>query len=71
MNSDAVTLPDAPDSLKEIVIAQQGEIVELRTRYDKETSLLREQIQLLRARLFGRKSEKVIPADGPQPLPLV
>lgn len=70
MNSDLATLPDTPDSLKEIVIAQHGEIVELRTRYDKETGILREQIQLLRAQLFGRKSEKFIPADGPQPLPL-
>ena len=70
MNSDLATLPDTPDSLKEIVIAQHGEIVELRTRYDKENGILREQIQLLRAQLFGRKSEKFIPADGPQPLPL-
>ena len=70
MNLDVATLTDTPDSLKEIVIALQDEIVELCARYDKENSLLREQIQLLRAQLFGRKSEKVIPADGPQPLPL-
>ena len=70
MNSATAILPDTPDSLKEIIIALQGEIVELQARHDKETSLLHEQIQLLRAQLFGRKSEKFIPADGPHPLPL-
>ena len=70
MNSDVATLPDTPDSLKEIVTDLQGEIADLRDLYDKETSILREQIRLLRAQLFGRKSEKNIPADGPQPLPL-
>jgi len=70
MNPATAILPDTPDSLKEIIIALQGEIVELRARHDKETSFLHEQIQLLRAQLFGRKSEKYIPTDGPQLLPL-
>ncbi len=70
MYSDDTTLPDTPDSLKKIVIDLQGDILALRTRHDKKTSILHEQIRLLRAQLFGRKSEKVIPTDGPQPLPL-
>ncbi len=70
MISDAVTLPDTPEALKSFVLDLQGEIVTLREMYDKETGILLEQIRLLRAQLYGRKSEKVIPADGPQPLPL-
>ncbi len=70
MEFDAATLPDAPGVLKEIVTDLHGEITDLRDRHDKETGILREQIQLLRAQLFGRKSEKVIPADGPQQLPI-
>ena len=63
---DAATLPDAPDALKEIVIELHAKM----DRYDQETGILREQIRLLRAQLYGRKSEKAIPTDGPQPLPL-
>jgi len=70
MISDASTLPDSPDALKSFVLALQGEIITLREMYDKETSILLEQIRLLRAQLYGRKSEKIIPEDGPQPLPL-
>ena len=70
MISDASTLPDSPDTLKSFVLDLQGEIVTLREMYDKETSILLEQIRLLRAQLYGRKSEKIIPEDGPQPLPL-
>ncbi|GBE11745.1 transposase IS66 family protein [bacterium BMS3Abin13] len=70
MISDVSTLPDTPDSLKGIVIALQGEIAALHDRYERETRLLHEQIRLLRAQLYGRRSEKVVPADGPRPLPL-
>jgi len=63
MNPDVATLPDNPTLLKQM-------LVDFRNRYDKETGILLEQIQLLRAQLYGRKSEKLIPADGPQPLPL-
>jgi transposase len=45
-------------------------IVDLHTRFDKETGILLEQIRHLRAQLFGRKSEKIRPEGGPQPLPL-
>ena len=63
---DAATLPDTPDALRELVIGLYEEI----ECYDRETELLREQVRLLRAQLYGRKSEKVIPQDGPRPLPL-
>jgi len=66
MISDVATLPDTLDALKEIVIGLHAKM----DRYDQENDFLREQIRLLRAQLYGRKSEKVIPADGPRPLPL-
>ncbi|MFP7754805.1 IS66 family transposase [Thermodesulfobacteriota bacterium B35] len=70
MVSGAVTLPDSPALLKDFIVDLQAEVVALRERYDKDTGILHEQIRLLRAQLYGRKSEKFIPADGPQPLPL-
>ena len=63
MISDATTLPDDPTVLKQM-------LVDFQRRFDKETGILLEQIRLLRAQLYGRKSEKVLPKDGPQPLPL-
>jgi transposase len=63
MFSKAATLPDDPALLKQMLL-------DFQVHYDKETGILIEQIRLLRAQLFGRKSEKNIPADGPQPLPL-
>jgi transposase len=66
MISDAVTVPDTLEAPKEIVTELRAKL----DRYARENDLLREQIRLLRAQLYGRKSEKVIPADGPRPLPL-
>ena len=63
MNVKATTLPDDTAELKQM-------LVDFQDHYDKETDILREQIRHLRAQLFGRKSEKIIPEDGPQPLPL-
>ena len=63
MQKNIATLPDDPAALKEI-------IVDLHDRFDKETGILLEQIRHLRAQLFGRKSEKIRPEGGPQPLPL-
>ncbi len=63
MLSDAAKLPDDPTALKQL-------LVDFQRHFDKETAILLEQIRLLRAQLYGRKSEKVIPIDGPQPLPL-
>ena len=63
MNVKATTLPDDSDLLKQMLFDFQD-------HHDKQTSILLEQISLLRAQLYGRKSEKFHPVDGPQPLPL-
>lgn len=63
MKVDASTLPDNPVQLKQM-------LVDFQDHYDKETGILLEQISLLRAQLFGRKSEKIKSEDGAQPLPL-
>lgn len=63
MNINATTLPDDTALLKQMLVDFQG-------HHDKETAILLEQISLLRAQLYGRKSEKSQSADGPQPLPL-
>ena len=70
MNLDVATLPDTPGALKDIVTRLHGEIATLRDFFTKENDILREQILLLRAQLYGRKSEKIIPEGGPQLLPL-
>ena len=51
MINTTFTLPDDPQELKRIIETQQR-------RYDLEIDLLREQIRLLYARIFGKKSEK-------------
>ena len=63
MNIEATTLPDDTALLKQMLVDFQG-------HYNKETGILLEEISLLRAQLYGRKSEKFKPVDGPQPLPL-
>jgi len=62
MNRNVSTLPETPDELKQV-------IADLQKAHDKETAILLEQIRLLRAQLFGAKSEKVKQGDA-QPLPL-
>jgi transposase len=62
MSKSTETLPDDPQVLKEI-------LQETERRYQKENDLLREQIRLLQAQLFGRKSEKGKISDAVQ-LPL-
>ena len=57
MKFDVSTLPDDTESLKRI-------IAELQAHFDKETSILLEQIRHLRGKLFGRKSEKVAVDTG-------
>lgn len=64
MTATLPTLPDSPEALKEIIRS----LLALRDRYEKDISLLSEQVNLLRSQLYGRKSEKVIPKNGPQPL---
>lgn len=63
MNFTIDTLPDNPVELKEMLVS-------FKRLYDKQTDLLLEQIRLLRAQLFGRKSEKTSVKSGVRPLPL-
>ncbi|MBC8317943.1 MAG: IS66 family transposase [Desulfobulbaceae bacterium] len=63
MNFDVSTLPNDTESLKRIIIEQQG-------HFDKETGILLEQIRHLRDKLFGRKSEKITADSGVRPVPL-
>jgi transposase len=63
MNIKAATLPEDTALLKQMLVDFQG-------HHDKETAILLEEISLLRAQLYGRKSEKHGPVDGPQPLAL-
>ena len=63
MNIKASTLPDDTALLRQMLVDFQG-------HHDKETAILLEEISLLRAQLYGRKSEKHGPVDGPQPLAL-
>jgi len=51
MSKTTRTLPDDPEALKRIIL-------ETECRYEKENELLREQIRLLQAQMFGKKSEK-------------
>jgi transposase len=59
MHIKSSTLPDDSTALK-------GMLLDFQDHYDKETGILLEQISLLRAQLYGRKSEKHIPRDSPQ-----
>jgi len=54
MISIASTLPENLEELKEKVISLQ----ESNNHFEAENNILREQVRLLRAQLFGRKSEK-------------
>ncbi|HKJ63929.1 MAG TPA: IS66 family transposase [Desulfopila sp.] len=62
MNRNTSTLPESPEELKEV-------IADLQKAHEKETAILLEQIRLLRAQLFGAKSEKAKAGEA-QPLPL-
>ena len=46
--------------------AFKGMLLDFQDHYDKQTGILLEQISLLRAQLYGRKSEKHILGDSPQ-----
>ncbi len=56
-------LPDDPKKLKRIIL-------ETERRYEKENELLREQIRLLQAQMFGKKSEKGVADSGAVQIPL-
>lgn len=57
MSNAIRTLPDDPAELKRIIVATER-------RYEKEVDLLREQIRLLQAQMFGKKSEKSTADSG-------
>lgn len=63
MSKTAKTLPDDPVELKRIIL-------ETERRYEKENELLREQIRLLQAQMFGKKSEKGLADSGAVQVPL-
>lgn len=73
MNIEPSALPDNVDQLKAIIADFQTyhekQIADIQDHYEKKTSLLLEEIRLLRARIFGRKREKIPPKDMGQ-LPL-
>ena len=63
MSKTTKTLPDDPEELKRIIFENER-------RYEKENELLREQIRLLQAQMFGKKSEKGAAASGAVQIPL-
>jgi transposase len=63
MSNTTKTLPDDPAELKRIILATER-------RYEKENELLREQIRLLQAQMFGKKSEKGTADSGAVQMPL-
>lgn len=60
MRFDAAQLPNTVEALQSLVV----DFAELRQNYETEISLLREEISILKHRLFGRKSEKLPVGDG-------
>jgi len=63
MTKTTKTLPDDPEELKRIILENER-------RYEKENELLREQIRLLQAQMFGKKSEKGLADSGAVQIPL-
>ena len=70
MNIEPSTLPDNVDQLKAIIVDFQShyeeKIADIQDHYEKKTGLLQEEIRLLKAVLFGRKSEKIPSKDTGQ-----
>lgn len=60
MTVDAATLPDSVDELKTIIV----DVAQRAQEYETENKLLKEEISLLKHRLFGRKSEKLPAGSG-------
>jgi len=59
MHLDLSQLPDDTGKLKAVIVDLQRNYEQLRADYDRETTIFIEQIRLLRAQLYGRKTEKV------------
>ncbi len=70
MKFDPASLPDDPTLLKQMLVSFGEDLANLQKRFDQETGILLEQVRHLRAQLFGRKSERIKPESGVQPLPL-
>jgi len=66
MSETIKTLPDDPEELKQIILKSQA----VQSRFEKENELLREQIRLLQAQMFGKKSEKGASDSGAVQIPL-
>jgi len=60
MRFDAAQLPNTVEALQSLVI----DFAELRQNYETEISVLKEEISILKHRLFGRKSEKLPVGTG-------
>ena len=60
MRFDTAQLPGTVEALQSLVI----DFAELRQNYETEISLLKEEISILKHRLFGRKSEKLPVGSG-------
>ncbi len=66
MSKVVQTLPDDPEELKQIILKSQA----AQSRFEKENELLREQIRLLHAQMFGKKSEKGLADSSAVQIPL-
>ena len=63
MNPPLETLPDDPVALHEIILSLQAQMSHLHAQYERQVSILLEQINHLRQQLFGRRSER-LPLDA-------
>ncbi len=70
MNLELSQLPDDAGKLKAVIVDLQHKLDELKADFEKETSILIEQIRLLRAQLYGRKTEKIPLEHSDTTLPL-
>lgn len=63
MHSDMENLPDDISRLKGMIVSLTEHYSEEKRRYEIENKLLREQVLLMKSKLFGRKTEKLSSAD--------
>ena len=66
MNSMPEILPDDPVLLKQMLNKMLVQMLSERQLYKGQIVDLKEQVKLLRDRLFGRKSEQTVESDTPQ-----
>jgi len=63
MHSEIENLPDNIPQLKGMIVSLTEQYSEEKRRYEIENKLLREQVLLMKSKMFGRKSEKLTSAD--------